>query len=269
MRNMSKMVFRRLAFIGVLFVSFALFSPVSAAEGGFLDKIKSFFSKSEPAAVETKAEEASAPVETKSVLKQNTHSPDEPTFDFSEKKIGSDDAPIKVIIFTSLTCGHCAHFHTHMLPKIIDTYVKNGRVQVILADFPLENRAMTGSLVAHCFEGDDYFKFMDLLFAKQNQWMMSPNLQESLSELAQSMGMSEAKMLACATNEMALKTLSRKRNIYIMKYRIGATPTLYFQGYGKSEKVEGAPSWKDFADKIASFEKEGGKKTQKVPAETP
>ena len=27
-------------------------------------------------------------------------------------------------------------------------------------------------------------------------------------------------MLACATNEMALKTLSRKRNIYIMKYRI-------------------------------------------------
>ena len=29
------------------------FSPVSAAEGGFLDKIKSFFSKSEPAAVET------------------------------------------------------------------------------------------------------------------------------------------------------------------------------------------------------------------------
>lgn len=262
MRDMHKILFRRIALLGVLFVLFAAFSPVSAADGGIFAKIKGFFAKEETA-------KAPAPAENTPALKKNKPSPDEPTFDFSEKKIGSDKAPLKLMIFTSLTCGHCSHFHTYMLPKIVDTYVKSGKMQVILADFPLENRAMTASLVAHCFTGDDYYKFMDVLFAKQGQWMMSSNLQESLFELVKPTGMSEAKMLACATNEMALKTLSRKRNIYVMKYRIAATPTLYLQGYGQSEKIEGAPSWKDFADKVDALEREGNKKTTKIPAKTP
>lgn len=269
MRDMYKMLFRRVALLGVLFALFAAFSPVSAADDGILAKIKGFFVKEEAAPAAAETAKAPAPAEKSNVLKEHKASPDEPTFDFSEKKIGSDEAPLKLTIFTSLTCGHCAHFHTHMLPKIVDAYVNPGKMQVILADFPLENRAMTGSLVAHCFKGDEYFKIMDALFAKQGQWMMSPNLQESLFEVVRPTGMSEAKMLACATNEMALKTLSRKRNIYVMKYRIAATPTLYLQGYGKSEKIEGAPSWQDFSDKVASFEKEGSKKTTKAAAETP
>ena len=32
--------------------------------------------------------------------------------------IGSDEAPVKIKIFSSLTCPHCANFHINVLPEI-------------------------------------------------------------------------------------------------------------------------------------------------------
>ena len=31
--------------------------------------------------------------------------------------LGTDDAPVKIKIFSSLTCPHCADFHINVLPK--------------------------------------------------------------------------------------------------------------------------------------------------------
>ena len=33
--------------------------------------------------------------------------------------IGNDNAPIKIKVFSSLTCPHCADFHIKVVPKII------------------------------------------------------------------------------------------------------------------------------------------------------
>ena len=32
--------------------------------------------------------------------------------------IGNDNAPVKIKIFSSLTCPHCANFHVEVVPKI-------------------------------------------------------------------------------------------------------------------------------------------------------
>ena len=32
--------------------------------------------------------------------------------------LGKDSAPIKIKIFSSLTCPHCANFHINVIPKI-------------------------------------------------------------------------------------------------------------------------------------------------------
>ena len=41
--------------------------------------------------------------------------------------VGSDNAEVKIKIFSSLTCPHCANFHTNVVPKIRDKYVKSGK----------------------------------------------------------------------------------------------------------------------------------------------
>ena len=36
----------------------------------------------------------------------------------NDKTIGIESAPIKMVEFASLTCGHCATFHNEVFPKL-------------------------------------------------------------------------------------------------------------------------------------------------------
>ena len=45
--------------------------------------------------------------------------------------IGSQDALVKIKIFSSLTCPHCANFHKTVIPKIKKEFVESGKVQII------------------------------------------------------------------------------------------------------------------------------------------
>ena len=45
--------------------------------------------------------------------------------------LGSPDAPVIIIEYSSHFCGHCANFHNNTLTLIVDEYVKAGRVKFI------------------------------------------------------------------------------------------------------------------------------------------
>ena len=59
--------------------------------------------------------------------------------------IGSDDAPVKIKVFSSLTCPHCASFHINVVSKIKKKYIETGKVQLIYIDFPLDESAFNAS----------------------------------------------------------------------------------------------------------------------------
>ena len=40
--------------------------------------------------------------------------------------IGSDDASVKIKVFSSLTCPHCANFHIKVVSEIKKEYIKSG-----------------------------------------------------------------------------------------------------------------------------------------------
>ena len=45
-----------------------------------------------------------------------------------EKKVGDEEASIKIVEFASLTCGHCAKFHNEVFPKIKKEYIDTGKI---------------------------------------------------------------------------------------------------------------------------------------------
>ena len=55
--------------------------------------------------------------------------------------LGLDKAEVKIKIFSSLTCPHCADFHIKVLPEIKREYVDTGKAQLIFIDFPLDQIA--------------------------------------------------------------------------------------------------------------------------------
>ena len=66
--------------------------------------------------------------------------------------LGSDKAIVKIKIFSSLTCPHCANFHIKIVPEIKREYIDTGQVQLIFIDFPLDQAGFNASKLLHCLD---------------------------------------------------------------------------------------------------------------------
>ena len=75
--------------------------------------------------------------------------------------VGSYEATVKIKIFSSLTCPHCANFHIKVVPEIMEKFVETGKVQLIFIDFPLDLAAFNASKLLHCIEQKKQIIFLD------------------------------------------------------------------------------------------------------------
>ena len=76
------------------------------------------------------------------------------TCSFAGEKIkaiyeGNHDAKIKLIIYESLTCGHCADFHKNVYPDLKKDFIDKGNVKIEYRSFPLDMAALNASKIAH------------------------------------------------------------------------------------------------------------------------
>lgn len=153
--------------------------------------------------------------------------------------LGDPKAPITVIEYASLTCSHCAHFHTQILPEIKKKWIDSGKVKLVYRDFPLDEVAARAAQIAECAGNDRYFAVLDVIFRSQPQWAASS---DPLAELAKSLritGMSENDIKACLANDAMSKAV-------IGDYQSGealgvsSTPTLFINGqlYRGARSVE-------------------------------
>jgi len=84
--------------------------------------------------------------------------------------LGQNEAPVKIKIFSSLTCPHCAKFHINVVPEIKKEYIKTGKVQLIFVDFPLDQVAFNASKLLHCLDKKKQILFLDTIYDTQNKW---------------------------------------------------------------------------------------------------
>src|ERR1700674_4547175 len=55
-----------------------------------------------------------------------------------DRVLGQPDAPITIIEYASLSCPHCAHFATDVLPKLKEKWIEPGKAKLVLRAFPLD-----------------------------------------------------------------------------------------------------------------------------------
>src|SRR5262245_49671891 len=77
--------------------------------------------------------------------------------------LGNAEAPITVVEYASMTCGHCAHFHTTVFPTLKEKYVDTGKVRFIMREFPLDNLAAAASMLARCAGDGKTFPLISVL----------------------------------------------------------------------------------------------------------
>lgn len=169
----------------------------------------------------------------------------------SERVLGDPNAPVTIIEYASLTCGHCASFHKDTLPEIKSKYIDTGKVKLIVRDFPFDAVSARAAMVARCVEPSRYFKFMDALFQNQSKWIRQDEQSslQALASFAKLAGMGEEDFNACVTNEAILDGILQRRLEAVEKYEVQATPSFIIH----DDKIEGAMPFEDFDAVISKY----------------
>jgi len=163
--------------------------------------------------------------------------------------LGSDKAPVKIKIFSSLTCPHCANFHINVVTKIKKKYIKTGVVQLIFIDFPLDEAAFNASKLLHCLERKKQMEFLDTIYETQNKWTGGTNINiinKNLKKIVKNLGINSTEFDACLINEVISDKILSNRIDASKKYSIEATPTIIIN----EKKLEGSVNFKNIEKKI-------------------
>ncbi len=144
--------------------------------------------------------------------------------------IGEATAPVTIIEYASLTCPHCARFHGQVLPALKKELIESGKVRLVYRDFPLDQLAMAGSVLARCAGRDRYFAFIDVLFRDQSRWARSQDPVQALSQIARLGGMGKEKFQSCLRDQKLQESILKQRLDGSQKYQVSSTPTLIING---------------------------------------
>lgn len=149
---------------------------------------------------------------------------------------GSKDAPITIIEYASLSCSHCAQFHTTVYPTVKENYIDTGKALYILRPFPLNEPALRGTMLLDCVGEDEgaerYYTFAKVLFEAQSKWAFDQQFLSSLKTFAKVGGVSEEAFDACmADSAREIKLLKAKLDTS-ENLKVPHTPYFFINGEG-------------------------------------
>ena len=144
---------------------------------------------------------------------------------------GNTDAKIKIVVFESLTCSHCANFHKNIYPSLKEDFIDKGHVNIEFRNFPLDMAAMNASKIAHC-RNDGNSEILHYLFDNQEQWIKGKTIEELNKNIKSFIEKSNFNLDVdvCLSNKEAEDHILEDRIEGAKKFKVDATPTLIING---------------------------------------
>ena len=154
---------------------------------------------------------------------------------------GNIDAKIKIVVFESLTCGHCAKFHKDVYPGLKENFIDKGHVYIEFKNFPLDMAAMNASKIAHC-RNDGNSEILHYLFDNQSEWAKGSTIEELNKNLKKYIEKSNFNLSidSCLNNKKVEDHILEDRIEGAKTFKIQGTPTLIING----EKFDNPTNYK-------------------------
>ena len=154
---------------------------------------------------------------------------------------GNADAKVKLIVFESLTCSHCADFHKNVYPSLKKDFIDNGLISIEFRNFPLDIAAFNASKIAHC-RNDGKSEILHHLYNNQSSWVRGSTIEDLNKNLKKVVQESRFKLDFdnCIADSKIEDFILEDRIDGAKNYKIEATPTLIING----EKFENPKNYK-------------------------
>jgi len=140
---------------------------------------------------------------------------------------GNIDAKISIIVYESLTCGHCADFHKEVYPRLKKDFIDTDLVKIEFRSFPLDLGSFNASKIAHC-KNDGKTDILHFLYENQEKWVqgetiedVNKNLKNIVVEIENGLDFE-----GCLVNKKIEDHVLNDRINASKEFKINSTPTL-------------------------------------------
>ncbi|GAA0778530.1 twin-arginine translocation signal domain-containing protein [Roseibium denhamense] len=147
-----------------------------------------------------------------------------------DKVLGDENAPVTIVEYASMTCGHCANFHIRTWPTIKKDYIETGKVRFIFREFPLDPVAAAAFMLARCAPQDKYFEVVDIMFEEQRSWAFTDNPYQSLLDFSKQIGFTQESFEECLTDQGLLDAVNAVKDRGANEFGVSSTPTFFING---------------------------------------
>jgi protein-disulfide isomerase len=140
---------------------------------------------------------------------------------------GSENAKIKILVYESLTCSHCATFHNKVYPDLKKNFIDRGLVKIEFKSFPLDIAALNASKIAHC-KNDGKSDILHFLFFNQDIWLKGETIDQVNLNLKKIVNKEDLgiNFMECINNSKIEDHILIGRIEGEKKFEINSTPTL-------------------------------------------
>lgn len=164
--------------------------------------------------------------------------------------LGSENAPVTLIVYSDYQCPFCAKFFAESEAKIKAEYVKNGQVKLVHRNFAfLGEESVLSAEAAECAkEQGKFWDYHDALFAEEVKDARENNgnlKKELFMKLAQNLSLDSKKFEECI-NTRRYRSLVEEDVNQAASVGVESTPTIFVNGL----EIRGAQPYQEFKSAI-------------------
>ena len=173
--------------------------------------------------------------------------------DTSSQSKNSSNKMINVKVFSSLTCPHCADFHSIIYEKLEKDYINIGKVKFEHVSFPLDLAALNAEKILKCNKNPKInLTFLTEIYKKQNEWAAGSDIEivnNSIKNIGKKFSLTESAMNKCLNDKNLEEKILNERIDAQKKYNINSTPTILIN----EKKYTGKHNYQDFKKELEKF----------------
>ena len=145
--------------------------------------------------------------------------------------VGNKNAKITIITYESLTCSHCADFHTDVYPELKRDYIDTGIAKIEFRHFPLDVAALNASKISQC-KNDGQAEILNSLFLNQQKWVKGKSIDEVNENLKKFLSLEgfDIDFNQCIIDRKIEDFILNDRIEGVKKFKVNATPTIIING---------------------------------------
>jgi len=162
----------------------------------------------------------------------------------ADRSLGARDAPVTIAEWADFQCPACGEYAETLAPRLIETYVKPGKVRLVFHNFAFLGAESTNAATAAVCAGQQgrFWPYHAYLYANQAGENQGAFKTERLRDIAAATGLDINAFDSCLSGPAARSQVIAETS-EAQQAGIDRTPTIVV---GNQPAFQGVPSWEQF-----------------------